>query len=252
MTTHTIFSPVGKRSLLSKMVESKIEEAIRRKVLIPGAKLPSELELCQQFGVSRTAIREALRMLSARGLVTIMKGKGIFIQNLSAESVTDPISLYLEMQLDRDYVLDVVHARQIIEPPIAASAALCHTNEDAVQLRNDLEELIGSKGDYHELSRLDMQFHLDIAKAAENSIIPLILEPIHRLVPPTQSSVYETVSDARRSAVEWHEKIISAILRRDAEGAREAMIHHLEIAEQHTEQMLRQKQTGSQKKLNKS
>ena len=252
MTTHTIFSPVGKRSLLSKMVESKIEEAIRRKLFIPGAKLPSELELCQQFDVSRTAVREALRMLSARGLVTIMKGKGIYVQNLSAESVTDPISLYLEMQLDRDYVLDVVHARQIIEPPIAASAALHHTDEDAEQLKKDQEELIRSEGDYVELSRLDMQFHLDIAKAAENSIIPLILEPIHRLVPQIKSSVYATVSDARRSAVEWHEKIITAILRRDAEGARAAMTHHLDIAEQHTEQMLRQQQTGSQKKLRKS
>ncbi len=250
MTTHTIFSPVGKRSLLSTMVESKIEEAIRRRLLVPGAKLPSELELCAQFNVSRTAVREALRMLSARGLVTIMKGKGIFVQNLSAESVTDPIYLYLEMQREHDYVLDVVHARQIIEPPIAASAAVHHTDEDAEQLRRDHEALIRSEGDYVELSRLDMQFHLDIAKASENALIPLILEPIHRLVPQIKSSVYKTVSDARRSAVEWHEKIMDAILRRDAEGARAAMIHHLEIAEEHTELMLtKQQKSGSTKKL---
>jgi DNA-binding FadR family transcriptional regulator len=91
-----------------------------------------------------------------------------------------------------------------------------------------------------------MLFHLDIAKASENSLIPLILEPIHRLIPQIKSSVYATVVDAKQSAVEWHEKILTAILQRDAEGARNAMIRHLEIAEQHTEQML-QNQPSAEK-----
>ncbi len=249
MTTDNIFAPLGKRSTLSKVVASKIEEAIRTKVLLPGVKLPSELELCQQFDVSRTAVREAVRMLSARGLVTIIKGKGIFVQNPSAETVTDPIHLYLVMQGERNYVFDVVHARQIIEPPIAASAAIHHTEEDAQRLIRDHEDLKRSSGDYNELSRLDMQFHLDIAKASENSLIPLILEPIHRLVPQIKSSVYATVADAKQAAVEWHEHILQAILDRDAEQARSAMIRHLEIAEEHTTRMLEQHlQTGSAKK----
>ena len=238
MTTPKMIISVGKRSLLSNIVVSQIEKNIRSKALLPGAKLPSELVLCQQFGVSRTAVREALRTLSARGLITIMKGKGIFVQNISSKTVTDPIHLYLEMQHKRSYVLDVVHARHIIEPPIAAAAALHYTEEDAEKLKKDHSDLVQSEGDYEELSRLDMRFHLDIAKASENSIIPLILEPIHRLIPQIKSSVYATVVDAKQSAVEWHEKILNAILQRDAEGARNAMIRHLEIAEQHTEQML--------------
>ena len=246
MTTKKMFISVGKKSLLSNIVVSQIEKTIRSKSLLPGTKLPSELVLCQQFGVSRTAVREALRTLSARGLITIMKGKGIFVQNISSETVTDPIYLYLEMQHERSYVLDVVHARQIIEPPIAASAALHHTEEDAEKLKKDQYDLVNSNGDYKELSRIDMLFHLDIAKASENSLIPLILEPIHRLSPQIKSSIYATVTDAKKSAVEWHEKILSAILRKDAEGARTAMIRHLEIAEQHTEQML-QKQQSTEK-----
>jgi GntR family transcriptional regulator, transcriptional repressor for pyruvate dehydrogenase complex len=242
MTTKKIFTSVGKRSLLSNIVVSQIEKTIRSKVLLPGAKLPSELVLCQQFGVSRTAVREALRTLSARGLISIMKGKGIFVQNISVESVTDPIHLYLEMQLERNYVLDVVHARQIIEPPIATSAALHHTKEDADKLQKDYDDLVQSNGDYEELSRLDMLFHLDIAKASENSLVPLILEPIHRLTPQIKSSVYATIKDAKESAVEWHKKILSSILKRDGDGARNAMMRHLEIAEQHTEQMLLKQQ----------
>jgi GntR family transcriptional regulator, transcriptional repressor for pyruvate dehydrogenase complex len=244
MTTKNMFISVGKRSLLSNIVVSQIEKNIRSKALAPGAKLPSELSLCQQFGVSRTAVREALRTLSARGLITIMKGKGIFVQNISSETVTDPIYLYLEMQHDRSYVFDVVHARQIIEPPIAASAALHHTEEDAEKLKKDQNDLVQSEGDYEELSRLDMLFHLDIAKASENSLIPLLLEPIHRLTPQIKSSVYATIIDAKRSAVEWHQKILTAILQRDAEGAQNAMKRHLEIAEQHTEQMLQKQQNA--------
>ncbi|RPI04611.1 MAG: FadR family transcriptional regulator [Ignavibacteriae bacterium] len=238
MTTKKMFRSIENKGLLSNIVVSQIEKAIRSKVLLPGTKLSSELVLCQQFGVSRTALREALRSLSARGLITTMKGKGIFVQNISSETVTDPISLYLEMQHKRSYVLDVVHARQIIEPPIAASAALHYTKEDAKILRKDQNDLVQSEGDYEELSRLDMLFHLDIAKASENSIIPLLLEPIQRLTPAIKSSVYATVTNAKQIAVEGHEKILTAILQRDANAAREAMIQHLEIAEQHDQQTL--------------
>jgi len=233
-----MFIPVEQRNLLSKMVESQIEDAIRSKKVLPGEKLSSELELCKQFKVSRTAIREALRMLTARGLITIIKGKGIYVQSLSVKSVTDPIHLYLQMQSESNYILDVIHARQIIEPPIAALAARYHTEEDAERLKKDLNDLKTNSGDYKELSRLDVLFHLDIAKASENLLIPLLLEPIHRLSPRIKYSVYSTVIDARQSAVEWHEKILTAILRRDAKGACAAMTRHLEIAEQHDKQVL--------------
>lgn len=234
------------------MVESQIEEAIRSKALLPGEKISSEQELCNQFKVSRTAIREALHMLSARGLVSIEKGKGIFVQSPSVETVTVPIHLYLQMQSEKNYVLDVVHARQIIEPPIAALAAQFHTQEDAEKLKKDFHDLATSDGDYNELSRLDMLFHLDIAKASENSIIPLILEPIQRLAPRIKSSVYATVSDAKQSALEWHEKILNAILQRNVEGAREAMMRHLEIAEQHDRQILTQQRSEEQSTIGNS
>src|SRR5512136_1632869 len=142
-----MFEPVGKRKLLSKMVESQIEDAIRSKSVLPGEKLSSEQELCEQFKVSRTALREALRMLAARGLVVIMKGKGIYVQNISAETVTDPIYLYLQMQSESNFILDVIHARQILEPPIAALAAINHTEEDAEKLKKDLNDLKTTSGD---------------------------------------------------------------------------------------------------------
>ena len=231
------------------MVESQIEEVIRSKKILPGQRLSSEQELCKQFKISRTALREALRMLAARGLITIIKGKGIFVNSISAETVTDPIYLYLQMQNESNHILDVVHARQIIEPPIAASAALHHTEEDAARLKKDFEDLMMSNGDYQELSRLDMLFHLDIARASENSLIPLLLEPIHRLAPRIKSSVYAAVSDAKQSALEWHEKILKAILERNPEAARDAMAKHLEIAEKHDQMISLKQSKDNNKKL---
>jgi GntR family transcriptional regulator, transcriptional repressor for pyruvate dehydrogenase complex len=243
-----MFEPVGKTRLLSKLVESQIEEAIRSKAVLPGEKLSSEQELCKQFNVSRTALREALRMLAARGLVVIMKGKGIYVQNISAETVTDPIYLYLQMQSDSNYILDVIHARQIIEPPIAALAALYHTQADAERLKNDQSAFIASGGNDQDLSRLDMNFHLDIAKASENLLVPLLLEPLHRLAPRIRSSVYATVTDAKKLAVEWHENILTAILDRNAENARLAMVRHLEIAEQHDQQIIHSQKHDEKRK----
>jgi GntR family transcriptional repressor for pyruvate dehydrogenase complex len=149
------------------------------------------------------------------------------------------LRLYLQLNIEENYVLDIVHARQIIEPPIAASAALHHTEGDALKLQKDLESLKQCKGNFEELARLDMEFHLDIAKASKNQIIPLILEPIHKLLPQIKSSVYATVQDAKDSAVVWHQKILDAILERNPEEARAAMIRHLQFAEEHAQQMLK-------------
>lgn len=76
-----VFKKVGSDHALSQIIEQEIEHAIRQKKFLPHQKLPSENELSSMFGVSRTALREALRMLSARGLIQIRKGSGIFVND---------------------------------------------------------------------------------------------------------------------------------------------------------------------------
>jgi GntR family transcriptional regulator, transcriptional repressor for pyruvate dehydrogenase complex len=237
------FIKIQPRNLLSKTVEEQIERAIREKKIIPGQKLPTEFELCEQFGVSRTVIRDALRMLSARGLINVIKRKGIFVKMLSTTDVSDPLFLYLHQQLEQNTALDVIRARQLIEPQITFAAAINHTEEDAEKLKKDLIDLIAHDGDLEMLSHLDLTFHLDIAKASENMIVPLLLDPIFKLMPRIKKSVYATVSDAKESAVTWHTKILEMILKRDAEGAKEAMTTHLGIAEEHVRKMLESKKT---------
>jgi GntR family transcriptional regulator, transcriptional repressor for pyruvate dehydrogenase complex len=234
-----IFTPLADRTILSKSVEDAIVDAIQSKKIPPGAKLPSEHELCQQFGVSRTVVREALRALNSRGLIAIMKGKGIFCREFSGTDAAAPLQFYLRMNFRREYVLDIVHARQILEPAIVELTARNRTMKDLEQMSADIDLLKTCKADFAELSRVDTQFHIDIAKSSGNSLMPLLIEPIHRLIPEIKSSVYATVKEARESAVLWHQKILDGIVSGNARAAREAMVQHLRLAEEHAERMLK-------------
>ena len=233
-----MFKSVGKSQLLSHTVEEEIEAAIRDGRLAIGEKLPSEMELCEQFGVSRTVMREALRMLSARRLVRIEKGRGIFVAAPTVDSVSAPMALYLHMSGGSDQALDVVHARQIIEPPIAAEAARKHTAEDAERILANLDMLKACERPFEKLSKLDMEFHVLIAEATHNPMLPLLIRPIQQLMPKIKTGVYYAVGDAHEAAVEWHSAIVEAILDRDAEAAHQRMTQHLQVAEHHIQQML--------------
>jgi len=236
-----IFSLLANRTLLSKDIEKQIEDAIRYKKLVPGEKLPSEQEMCTLFGVSRTAVREALRMLHAKGLISIQKGKGMHVRQFSEETITDPMHLYFELHLKKDYALDLVQARQILEPSIAALAARYRTELDLKLMKEHLETFQQHNGSFDELSKLDALFHIDIARASGNSFLPLLLDPIHRLLPKIKSGIYTTVKDAKESAMKWHQQIYVAIAEKSPAKAEEAMRKHLKIAQQHAEIMLKKK-----------
>ena len=233
-----MFKSVGGGTPLSKKVELQIEQAIRDRRLVPGERLPSEAKLSASFGVSRTVMREAIRMLAARGLVAAEKGRGVFISDFTSAQVTDPMRLYLSLNYDRDHVLDVIHARQSIEPTIASMAARNRSDEELKAMRANLEELKEHEGDFVDLAGIDMRFHMLLARASGNPIIPLVLDPIHHLMPQIKQSVYASVQNAKDSAVEYHGRILAAIERGDEAGARREMEEHLKRAEDHARKML--------------
>lgn len=233
-----MFQKLGSRQILSSIVQEQIEQAIKEGKLPTGEKLPTEKVLCEKFGVSRTALREALRGLSAKGLISIEKGRGMFVKDISASSVTDPMHLYLSLKYKSDYALDVVHARQAIEPSIAAMAAKNRTEDELNLLRDNHRKLTEWKEDYQLLANLDGEFHLLVANASDNPIMPLVIEPIHKLMPKIKMAVYGVVKDAHSSAVEFHGKIVQAIEQRDEEAARYWMAEHLKYAEAHVRMSL--------------
>ena len=235
-----IFKKIGSPLTLSKEIELKIEGAIRQKKLQVGQRLPSEKELCAMFGVSRTALREALRMLSARGLVTIRKGDGIYVSDYSAFHASKPMSLYLELKFDKSYVLHLAHIRQMIEPQIAMLAATNRTEDDLINLENNLKEFNKEDNDFKKIASLDLEFHLKIAKASANPLIPLVMDPLYSLLPKIKTLIVEKVKHRNsNNAIYYHQKIFDKIKIQDEQGAFEMMKQHLEIAEKDAKALLK-------------
>lgn len=229
-----IFTRIGRDFTLSQVIEKKIEEAIRQKKFSSGQKLPSEIELCSMFGVSRTALREAVRMLSARGLLTIKKGSGIFVNDYSSDHAHKHMNLFLELSFDKSYILHLLNVRKMVEPSIARLAAENRTDDDIKILETNLQDLIEcDKRDALCEAELDMEFHLLIAKASGNPLIPVMMGSLLSLMPKIKALVIEHIDSAKSAAVEYHQLIVDKIREKNATGAFDAMTEHLKIAEEH-------------------
>ena len=204
---------------------------IRERKLVPGQKLPTEQELCAMFSVSRTAVREALRMLSARGLITIRKRAGMFVSDMSSSHAVSTMGLFLELKFDKDYILHVFNVRRVVEPEVCRWAAQNRTPEDLAVLRKNLEKMEACDPEDRDVeSTLDQEFHSTITSASKNPIAPVVLEPIFTLMPKIRAMVYGNIADCKSSALDFHREIFVAIEEQDQERACAVMRDHINRA----------------------
>ncbi len=230
-----IFKNIGSSRTLGQEIVKTIEENILNKRLLPGQKLPTEKELCEMFGVSRTALREALQMLSARGLIKIRKGSGIYVNDLSEIDASKNMSLFLELNFDERLALHLVHVRQIIEPENARMAARNRTEEDLMVLERNLIEFSNPNISAERHAQLDLEFHQKIADATGNPVVALIMIPVFNLMPKIKAMIVDVVKHNQiQNAMNYHEIIFNKIKAQDEAGACQAMKDHLIIAEQDT------------------
>ncbi len=232
MAVNSPFAKIEREEPLSHKVERQIREAIQQKVFLPGDKLPGEFELAEKFGVSRTAVREALRLLSGRGLVDIRKGSGVYVTEMSMSNVVDPFYDLLEMKCGEAALLHIVRVRLFMEPPVAAMAVRHCTDEDIDYLRSKWEQMAQHKDDPLKNIESDIKFHRRIAGAAGNPLIPIIMEPIFQLLGKFISSTYRQ-SHAGKLAIEYHRQLVEHFEKRNADAAAETMRRHLTDAEKH-------------------
>ncbi|MBN9382722.1 MAG: FadR family transcriptional regulator [Chitinophagaceae bacterium] len=233
----TPFRKVGSDKLLSGKIEESIELAIRRKDYKAGEKLPTEGQLCDLFGVSRTVVREALRKLSARGLVVIKQGSGAYVNELSSESAIDSINLFLELTDDGSLIFDIIRARQLFEPEIAGLAALNRTAAELDELAGNLEALkASSMEDIDGQTIIDIRFHSLIASATHNNVVALLMRPIFDNMPKVKRSIYAKnnlgyLTHDKSMVLKFHEDIYEAIKNADPREASHAMLAHLKATE---------------------
>lgn len=215
-----IFSKIGTSQTLSQKIERRIEEAIRQRKLISGNKLPSEKELCTLFAVSRTALREALRRLSARGLIEIKKGSGMYVSEISIEDAVKSLNLYYDLKFDSNLIAQMIEMRSIFEPQIARLAARNRTSKDLKTLKANITELETCNPDNTQLEVDTInRFHTNLSKATGNPMIIVSMEPIYSLLPRMRNFMYANVDGEKDYTLAAHKAIYKAVELSDEETA---------------------------------
>lgn len=229
------------KKTLSQQVAEQIQRMIEDQSFEQGANLPTETELAEAFGVSRTVIREALNTLKAKGLVSIQPGRGTVVSSVSRQYVEDTIRLYLRSNYNGIEVFERLYeVRALLECKIAELAALRRTEEQLDQLRAAMRDMKEGAGDDTLYTRADLVFHMCLAQATQNEFFPLLLKPF-------TESLIEVIYLGRRepggveSGISAHEKIVRCVEEGDAEGARQAMMAHIEDSRRRIEAHLQAK-----------
>lgn len=234
-----MFKKIGDKETLSDRIVKQIEKAIMDNEFEPGDKIPSEKEMCEIFNVSRTAVREAIQKLKARGLITVKKGSGIYVQEYPEKHVTDSMEMYLWLNLNKEYINYVMEVRKLFEPELARLASQNRTQKDLKKIKNTINELEKcNPKDFKKEGALDKEFHLQIARACGNPLILTMIKPIYQIMPKIRSLIYKTNESIRENAIKYHKEIYNMIKDKDSKKAYNRMQRHLQIAEKDSQKLL--------------
>lgn len=219
-----LFDQITREPRLSDKVADLMLETILSKRLNVGDPLPSERELGQQFGVSRTVIREAVRALIAKGVVEVRSGSGLRVAAVNASAVSESMSLYLRGgTLDFEKVQEV---RALLEVHLAGLAAERASEDDIASLRAIHKLMQDGASDVDAAARDDLEFHRRIAYATHNELFLLLLDSIgSSLIEIRRSNL---AAGSTSMTLNQHQAILERIVEHDPEGARAAMNAHLD------------------------
>lgn len=212
---------VERRGATAKLI-AKFKRLISQDVLVPGCKLPPERELAKRFGVNRATLRQVLKVLEIMGVLSQRVGDGTYL-NTSAEAILDEPMDFLIL-MDDISQHELVEARLIVEPELAARAAERATEDDLAALQQAIEALERSRTRQARL-KADVAFHECIFRAAGNRVCHLVFAVIHKSI-VTSMAMLSGRSDLQ-SPVTHHKAIYAAIVSRDPEEARRRAHDHL-------------------------
>jgi GntR family transcriptional regulator, transcriptional repressor for pyruvate dehydrogenase complex len=213
-------------SRLYEQIVQQIEESILKGDLKPGDQLPAERELAQRFGVSRTAVREAVKALREKGLVEAYSGRGTFITDGTSQAVRQSLDLMVKIGQPEGST-HLAEVRAILEPEIAALAASRAQDSDLAVLREAVAVMDRAQKDPDAYIEADLDFHLALAEAASNPLILSLIDSIVGLLREQRLRIFNVPGGPERGQFH-HKRILEAMERRDPDKAREAMRAHLE------------------------
>ncbi|MGI9148987.1 MAG: FadR/GntR family transcriptional regulator [Chloroflexota bacterium] len=205
-------------------VVRRIEDLILENKLAPGNPLPPERELAARLSVSRNVLREGLRILSQKGLVRVVAGRGAYVEAPSGRVVSESLALLL--QLRQVTLLELCDARLLIEPELASLAAQRASMDDVAAIDACLAELARTSSEPHLHVSADLTFHNVIASVARHSVYGAIVEAVR--APMAQSMLLGTQIPRAIDISDGHHRAITAAIRaHDPDAAHAAMWGHI-------------------------
>lgn len=226
-------SPVYKvvrTSRLYEQIVQQIEESVLNGSLKPGDQLPAERELAQRLGVSRTAVREAVKALREKGLVEAYSGRGTFITDGTSHAARQSFDLMVKIG-QQESSTHLAELRSILEPGIAALAAEHGEEEYLSTMREAFAVMDRSQKNPAAYIEADLDFHLALAEAAANPLILSLIDSIVVLLREQRIKIFNVEGGPQRGQVH-HKRILEAMEQRNPEMARSAMSAHLEQVRQ--------------------
>lgn len=218
-----MYKQVQTERLYEQIVE-QIEQRVLSGDLRVGDRLPPERDLAEQFRVSRTAVREAVKALREKGLVDCHPGRGTFITGNTSQVMRHSLGLMVRVDNERglEYLEEV---REILEPEIAALAAARGTKAQTDAMRQALAAMDSALEDIDRFIQADLDFHISLSEATQNPLIPALVDSIVDLLRVQRERIF--LSGGTRRGQHHHKRILEAVVARDPTAARQAMRAHL-------------------------
>jgi GntR family transcriptional regulator, transcriptional repressor for pyruvate dehydrogenase complex len=210
----------------TQLVREQLESAISRGTFKPGARLPSERELVEQFGVSRVSIREALRSLEALGMIEIRRGRGSFVASELA-----PVRQWLSMHSEE--VVDLLKVRGAVERLAAEEAARRQDQASLTRLSEvhaDFVSAVDASASLGRLVELDVKFHRTLADASGSPLVAELTQQLNSHLAEARRLTMMPPGRPRQSARE-HDNVVQAVLTGNASAASRAMRKHVQAVE---------------------
>lgn len=207
------FKPVNTISVVDEVVK-RITDAILRKDLKPGQKIPTENEFCDKLGVGRNSLREAIKMLSALGILEIRRGDGTYIAEKISPSAFD--SLVYSVILQQSTPDEILELRKSLDIDVLELVINKATNEDILLLEDIHREFLShlEKEDYEKIAIWDLQFHYALIDIARNPLLGRIVKGVYALFWPSLENTLRRRKEYI-GAYQKHGEIMEIITSRD-------------------------------------
>lgn len=215
-----MYETISKRKKLYEEIVDQIIALIQQKQLQAGDKLPSERELSEELGVSRTVLREAMKALEERELVEIRHGSGTFIRSPSIDTIARSVSFVV--WTDPDRYIELMNVREFLDVEIAGRLARSAPQAELAAMATAIDNMWQLLDSPKEFSEQDVAFHMAFYRATKNELLLTIMLPITRLLMEAMELTFHSPGSAEMS-LRRHEQLLDRIKAGDALGARRTM-----------------------------